>query len=268
MMKPSFPFYSPSLVLIVLVMTLWVITESFTSMIPFVARRARSVRQMAPDGFWDSGDAGSVPEVTNPKSDSSRKLTWKAAASSSVRVRESIRSCEEYMRLPATEYSVLAADQVTRLSDTEFKFNFPALNFFGNKIQPILYVDVNVLPDFNRSEIVVRRAETIGSEAALLVNGSFSINAVNVVFAGTDNEGRKTLNSETTLNIDVTIPPSALPLRVIQSTGNFLMQSSLNIIVPTFTRILSSDFTRWSAGNNTRSAVEGAQLYDKSANDI
>ena len=91
---------------------------------------------------------------------------------------------------------------------------------------------------------------------------------IRLVFAAKDTEGRKTLNSETTLNIDVTIPPSAIPLRVIQSTGNFLMQSSLNIIVPTFTRILSSDFARWSAGNNSRSAVEGAQLYNTEANDI
>ena len=244
--------------------------ESFISMIPFAVRRALSVRHTAADGVWLPDGDGSVSEVSNPMNDpkDSRKITWKAAASSSVRVRETIRTCEEYMRLPATEYSVLAAEQVTRLSDTEFKFNFPSLNFFGNKIQPILYVDVNVLPAFNRSKIVVQRAETIGSEAALLVNGSFSINAVNVVFAAKDTEGRKTLNSETTLNIDVTIPPSAIPLRVIQSTGNFLMQSSLNIIVPTFTRILSSDFARWSAGNNSRSAVEGAQLYNTEANDI
>lgn len=58
------------------------------------------------------------------------------------------------------------------------------MNFFGTKIQPLLYVDVNVYPEFNRSEIVVRRAETVGSETAERVNGTFSINAVNVVSAG------------------------------------------------------------------------------------
>lgn len=58
------------------------------------------------------------------------------------------------------------------------------MNFFGTKIQPILFVDVNVYPEFNRSEIVVRRAETIGSETALKVNGTFSINAINIVSAG------------------------------------------------------------------------------------
>lgn len=227
-------------------------TNSFRSMIPF-SRGKINVLKL-------SMEADKAASTVTVAGDNNRRLTWKAAARSSVRVKESLRSCEEYMRLPATEYSVLAAEQVVRLSDTEFKFNFPALNFFGNIIQPILYVDVDVQPALNRSEIVVRRAETVGSEAALQVNGSFSINATNVVFAGTDSKGRKTLNSETSLNIDVTVPPSNLPMRVIQSSGNFIMQTSLNVIVPTFTRVLCADFARWSAGNDSRSAVEGAVL--------
>jgi hypothetical protein len=207
--------------------------------------------------------AATTPAENNNNNDNNagRRVEWKAFAKSSVRVKETQRSVEEYMRLPATEYSVLSADQVQRLSDTSFKFNFPALNFFGNTIQPILYVDVDVQTGFNRSEIVVRRAETVGSEAAALVNGSFTINATNLVYAATDSKGRKTLNSETSLFIDVLVPPSSkVPHKVIQSTGNFLMQSSLNIIVPTFTRVLSSDFARWSAGNDSRTAVEGAVL--------
>ena len=80
--------------------------------------------------------------------------------------------------------SVLSADQITRLTDTEFKCTLPTMNFFGTKIQPILYVDVNVFPEFNRSEIVVKRAETVGSETAIKVNGTFSISAVNIVSAG------------------------------------------------------------------------------------
>jgi hypothetical protein len=97
----------------------------------------------------------------------SRKITWSAAAKGSVRVKEDRRSAEEYMRLPASQYSVLSAEQITRLSESEFKFDMPTMNFFGTKIQPILYVDVNVIPEFNRSEIIVRRAETIGSDMAL-----------------------------------------------------------------------------------------------------
>lgn len=80
--------------------------------------------------------------------------------------------------------SVLTASQITRISDSEFKCTLPTMNFFGTKIQPLLYVDVNVYPEFNRSEIVVRRAETVGSETAEKVNGTFSISAINIVSAG------------------------------------------------------------------------------------
>jgi hypothetical protein len=80
--------------------------------------------------------------------------------------------------------SVLTAEQITRLSATEFRCTLPIMNFFGTKIQPILYVDVNVYPEFNRSEIVVLRAETVGSEVAERANGTFSINAITVVSAG------------------------------------------------------------------------------------
>jgi hypothetical protein len=97
----------------------------------------------------------------------SRRLTWRAAAKGSVRVKEESRTAEEYMRLPASEYSVLSASQITRLTESEFRFDMPTMNFFGTKIQPILYVDVNVIPEQNKSEIIVRRAETIGSETAL-----------------------------------------------------------------------------------------------------
>lgn len=68
------------------------------------------------------------------------RVTWKAEKTSSVKVKEMIRTCEEYMALPATEYSVLSADQIVRLSDTSFKATLPTLNFFGTKITPIIYV--------------------------------------------------------------------------------------------------------------------------------
>ena len=65
------------------------------------------------------------------------------------------------------------------------------MNFFGTKIQPILYVDVNVFPEEARADIIVARAETVGSEAAEKISSSFSIKAINRVSAGIDNSGRK-----------------------------------------------------------------------------
>jgi hypothetical protein len=188
------------------------------------------------------------------------QVTWRAAAKGSVTVKENSRTVDDYMALPASEYSVLSADQIERLSDSQFKCVLPTMNFFGTKICPILYVDVVVYPEDARAEIIVNRAETTGSDMALKVNGTFNISAINIVSAGVDGKGRKTLNSNTTLKIDVVVPSTKLPTKVIESGGNFLMQQSLNIIVPTFVRILRADFNRWSSGVNDRSAVDGAKL--------
>jgi hypothetical protein len=177
----------------------------------------------------------------------SRRITWSAAVKSSVWVREEAerRTVKEYMALPATQYSVLSASQIERLSDTEFKATLGSMNFFGTKIIPVLFVCVNVIPEEHRAEIVVKRAETVGSEIAEKLSGTFTISAINLVSAGRDDKDRATLTSETNLLINVVVPEDAkVPRRLIQSGGNFIIQSSLNIIVPTFVRILAEDFKR------------------------
>lgn len=233
------------------------------------AEQASSFRNYNPSRFINTvvgATENNPPPRTSPVVRKENKIkngfpvVWEASAKSSIRVREISRSCEEYMALPASEYSVLTADQITRLSDTEFKCVLGTLNFFGNKFTPVLYVTVNVIPELAKSEIIVDRAETVGGEMAELVNGTFSISAINTVFAGEDKSGRKTLNSDTKLKIDAIVPPSIIPRSVIKNTGSFLIQSSLNVVVPTFVRILAADFRRWSAGNNERTAVEGASL--------
>jgi hypothetical protein len=74
-----------------------------------------------------------------------------------------------------------------------------------------------VYPNEAKSVISVTRAETIGSEVALSINGTFDIEAINYVSAGVDKKNRKTLTSETNLIIDVLIPESSrLPSDVLQ----------------------------------------------------
>jgi len=193
----------------------------------------------------------------------SRQIQWKAEVKSSVRVKEGSgkRTVNDYMALPASQYSVLASKQIERLSDSKFKAVLGKLNFFGTVIIPTLYVDVNVIPEEYRSEIVVKRAETTGSPQADAISGTFKISAVNLVSAGQDDKGRPMLTSDTKLKIDVIVPEDAkVPLKLITSGGNFIIQSSLNVIVPTFVRILAADFKRWSEGDDSREAVEGASL--------
>lgn len=202
-----------------------------------------------------SSETNEEAAVPNP-----RQISWTAASKATVRVNEIKRTAEEYMALPASQYSVLSADQVERLSDSEFKYKLGSLNFFGKNISPVLFVTVNVYPEQSKSEIVVSRAEISGSELAEKISGSFSVNAVNIVSSGVDAKGRKTLSSDSKLQVDVVVPPSPFPLKVIKSSGNFLMQSTLSVLVATFIRILAADFSRWSAGDDSRNALDGANL--------
>jgi len=204
-------------------------------------------------------DVGETETIETPP-EIQPKVTWTACAKGTVRVKDQIRTVEDYMSLPASQYSVLTADQIVRLSDSEFKCTLGTMNFFGTKITPVLFVDVNVYPEEAKSVISVTRAETTGSEIAEKVNGTFSISAINTVRAGRDKNNVKTLSSETNLKIDVIVPSTNLPLRVIQSGGNFIMQSTLSIIVQAFVRILAADFKRWSAGNDSRDAVGDVKL--------
>jgi len=202
-----------------------------------------------------------IDKINNEEEEKSIPVTWHASVKSSAKVQEKNRKTEEYMKLPPSEYSVLTAEQIVRINDSQFKCILPTMNFFGEKITPVLYVDVIVYPDEARSEILVSKAETIGSATAEKVNGTFSIRAMNEVTTGVDYKNRKILTSNTNLKIDVLIPKdSKVPRGLIQSGGNFIMQSSLNIIVPTFVRLLAFDFNRWTEGDNSRSAVDGAKL--------
>lgn len=252
----------PSILSILLVVFCCCPIQAFRRTIPFTNRQLTTSLLSDPSPINEDASMVRIPDDAADPTVNERKVRWEAATSATVRVKEIKRSVEDYMALPASQYSVLTANQIERLSDTEFKCTIGTLNFFGTKITPVLYVTVNVMPEAAKSEIIVTRAETIGSEIAEIVNGTFSISAVNIVSAGKDDQGRKTLSSDTKLKIDAVVPKSKMtvPIGIVRSGGNFIMQSTLGLIVPTFIRILARDFRKWSSGDDTRSDVEGASL--------
>lgn len=199
-------------------------------------------------------------DVTTIVGNNLPKISWTADVTSSCKVKETKRTVEAYMALPASQYSILSAEQIERIDDSNFKCTLGTLNFFGNKITPVLFVSVTVYPEEAKSVIAVTRAETIGSDVAIAVNGTFSISSVNTVSAGVDDKNRKIITSRTDLKIDVPLMESKLPVQVIQNGGNFIIQSTLRLIVAAFIRILAADFKRWSDGDDNRTAVEGASL--------
>lgn len=205
--------------------------------------------------------------------ENSRSITLRAAKSAERRVEEVNRPLDDYLRLPASEYSVLDGAQIERLDDEHFRAVMPSLNFFGNPMQPIIYVAVLVEPEVPRARIVVERAELQGGPAAQAANGTFTLSCENVVtmeraagaldaleegeegaekkgkgwFRRGEKDSKPLLKSDVSLEIIAKVPDeSKLPVKAMERLGNAVLQTSFNLVVPRFVGLLSRDFKAWS----------------------
>jgi len=187
-----------------------------------------------------------------------RRVEWKAQCSGTKQVVEGPRSLDAYLALPPSEYSVLDANLIERLNENEFRCEIDPLNFFGNKVIPVLYVRVDVSQDKPMSTISVTKCEIKGSEAALKANGAFTVEADNVVSYEKVSTLVRKMRSDVSLRITAVLPENLpLPVRLVNRTGNFILQTSLNLITNRFVSILAKDYKQWSVGkNDERKPVE------------
>ena len=135
---------------------------SYPALRPVLSRPFRPQTLYASEISPAAASTGNRTEIGTAE-DSWPRVSWTAAAQGTVVVKDNKRTVEQYMALPASEYSVLSASQIQRIGDSEFVCTLPTMNFFGTKITPTLYVDVLVYPEDAKAEIIVSRAETSGS---------------------------------------------------------------------------------------------------------
>jgi Protein of unknown function (DUF1997) len=148
-------------------------------------------------------------------------VVWQAAARSKKRVKEGGRSLLAYLSLPPSQYSVLDARQIERISIDEFRCCPGALNFFGHHVSPVLYLRVRVDKGAGRVSIDCTGVELEGSPAIRSASNSFTCECTNIVSSGPlEPSGKRMLQSEVDLRIEVKIPrENWIPLRVLRSTG-------------------------------------------------
>jgi len=113
---------------------------------------------------------------------SGRKATFKASKRGSVDVVEGSRGLKAYMSLPATEYSVLDAEKVTRIDETTFRCEVTKISMFGVTMQPVLTAQVDVRPEGIGPLIKVVDAQILGSDGIKAANDSFMSKLINLFF--------------------------------------------------------------------------------------
>ncbi|KAE8652220.1 hypothetical protein Csa_022139 [Cucumis sativus] len=85
----------------------------------------------------------SLPISTN----SNPKARFIARRSESVTVRQLARPLNEYMSLPASQYSVLDAERIERIDDCTFRCHVYRFKFFAFEVCPVLVVKVELQPN-------------------------------------------------------------------------------------------------------------------------
>ncbi|KAG5533111.1 hypothetical protein RHGRI_027368 [Rhododendron griersonianum] len=93
------------------------------------------------------------PHNESPKSalritaDSSPKARFIARRRESVSVQQLRRPLNEYMSLPASQYSVLDAQRIERVDDNTFRCYVHTFKFFAIEVCPVLLVRVEEQPN-------------------------------------------------------------------------------------------------------------------------
>nr|XP_025612476.1 uncharacterized protein LOC112705750 isoform X3 [Arachis hypogaea] len=75
------------------------------------------------------------------------KARFVARRKESISVRQLERPLIEYMRLPASQYSVLDAERIERVNDNTFRCYVYGFKFFNFEVIPVLLVKVEEQPD-------------------------------------------------------------------------------------------------------------------------
>eukprot|EP00903_Cladosiphon_okamuranus_P011789 g11079.t2 len=202
--------------------------------------------------------------------DNGERIVWKASKRSRAEVEEGSRKLTDYLALPPTEYSLLDPKMITRLSDETFRMDGATINIVGTKVHPVLFVKVEVQPENNLANIMVEKVELEGSEAVRSAGGSFNVTSSTVVSC-TEIEGAgevklMELRTAADIEIELLIPnENFIPPGVLRRAGNFVMQRSVDIGLPQFTKFLKRDYSRWAEGDDSRGAVvsEGETLIEQ-----
>ena len=203
-----------------------------------------------------------------------RTVTFVAEKFGEAPVKEGLRSLKDYLALPPSEYSVLDPECVERIGDDSFRCEISGLNFFGVRMIPILYVKVIVEPLHAKSTLDIYKLELKGSQVAEKANGTFDIKAKNVVSYRADSIKGNMLSSKVSVEVNALVPRSNLmPSRVMERSGSYIIQGVLNVMVPTFIKVLAKDYQRWATGNDDRAPAlleaglsKGMKLIDDSGN--
>ncbi|KAK7393032.1 hypothetical protein VNO78_21483 [Psophocarpus tetragonolobus] len=192
----------------------------------------------------------------------SQKARFVARRKESVSVRQLQRPLIEYMRLPASQYSVLDAERIERVNDNTFRCYVYRFKFFNFEVCPVLLVKVEEQPDGCCIKLLSCKLE--GSPMVAAQNDKFDALMVNRISC--DSKADKLLMQQLTsdtvieVSIEVPFPFQAIPKQAIESAGAQVLEQILRIMLPRFMSQLVKDYQAWASGDTSRQPLGTGEI--------
>ncbi|KAI4352656.1 hypothetical protein L6164_006887 [Bauhinia variegata] len=196
----------------------------------------------------------------------SSRLSVQASASSNPKARFVARRKEtisvrqldlpliEYMRLPASQYSVLDAERIERVNDNTFRCYVYRIKFFNFEVCPVLLVRVEEQPDGCCIKLLSCKLE--GSPIVAAQNDKFDAIMVNRISCDSNrnNSPMQQLTSDTIIEVSIEVPFAfrPIPVQAIESAGTQVLEQLLRIMLPRFMAQLLKDYQAWASGDASR----------------
>ncbi|KAK1290246.1 hypothetical protein QJS10_CPB18g01707 [Acorus calamus] len=193
---------------------------------------------------------------------SAPKARFVARRSESTTVRQLQRPLMEYMRLPASQYSVLDAERIERVDDNLFRCYVYRFKFFSFEVCPVLLVRVEEQLDGACIRLLSCKLE--GSPIVVAQNEKFSASMVNKISCNTSlkNSEVQQLTSDTSIEVTIDIPLTFrfIPVALIESTGAQALEQLLRLMLPRFLMQLVKDYQGWASGDTSRQPLGTGEI--------
>ncbi|BAT96273.1 uncharacterized protein HKW66_Vig0185980 [Vigna angularis] len=193
-----------------------------------------------------------------------QKARFVARRKESVSVRQLQRPLIEYMRLPASQYSVLDAERIERVNDDTFRCYVYRFRFFNFEICPVLLVKVEEQPDGCCIKLLSCKLE--GSPMIAAQNDKFDALMVNRISCDTNADNDKSLMQQLTsdtiieVSIEIPFPFLAIPKQAIESAGTQVLEQILRLMLPRFMSQLVKDYQAWATGDTSRQPLGTGEI--------
>ncbi|XP_028780397.1 uncharacterized protein LOC114736696 [Neltuma alba] len=190
------------------------------------------------------------------------KARFVARRRESTTVQQLERPLVEYMRLPASQYSVLDAERIERVNDNTFRCYVYKFKFFSFEICPVLLVRVEEQPDGCCIKLLSCKLE--GSPMVAAQNDKFDALMVNRISCGSNSKNSlvQQLSSDTIIEVSVEIPFAfqLIPKEAIESAGTQVLEQILRVMLPRFMAQLVKDYQAWASGDTSRQPLGTGEI--------